>query len=102
MGTKATNIYLSSEDRAYPKSQTRTCAIQVQTVYRARILLLKADGTHIADKVGMNRKTLCSVLTSIWKVALIMHFLMFPAVVKLQRLLAKRKLGSSLLHARNW
>ena len=60
MGRKATNITLSSEDRAYLELQTRTRTIQAQTVNRARILLLKADGTRIddiADKVGMNRKS---------------------------------------------
>ena len=60
MGRKATNITLSSEDRMYLEVQTRARTIQAQTVNRARILLLKADGTSIddiADKVGMNRKS---------------------------------------------
>ena len=38
----------------------RARTIQSQTVIRARILLLKAEGIsvdHIADKVGMNRKS---------------------------------------------
>lgn len=40
--------------------QTRARTIQAQTVNRARIILLKADGVsidNIADKVGMNRKS---------------------------------------------
>lgn len=60
MGRKATTITLSSEDRTYLELQTRTRTIQAQTVCRARILLLKADGLRIddiADKVGMNRKS---------------------------------------------
>ena len=40
--------------------QTRARTIQAQTVCRAKILLLKADGLSvdaIADKVDMNRKS---------------------------------------------
>lgn len=60
MGKKASIITLSSEDRNFLEEQTRARTIQAQTVARARILLLKADGTAIdtiADKVGMNRKS---------------------------------------------
>ena len=60
MGKKASVITLSSEDRSFLEEQTRARTIQAQTVARARILLLKADGTAIdtiADKVGMNRKS---------------------------------------------
>ena len=60
MGRKATTITLSTEDRAFLELQTRARTIQAQTVNRARILLLKADGNpidDIADKVGMNRKS---------------------------------------------
>lgn len=60
MGRKATTIILSDDDRSYLETQTRARTIQAQTVNRARILLLKADGTSIdaiADKVGMNRKS---------------------------------------------
>lgn len=42
------------------KCCTRARTIQAQTVNRARIILLKADGMsidEIADKVGMNRKS---------------------------------------------
>ena len=60
MGRKSTTITLSNEDREYLELQTRARTIQAQTVNRARILLLKADGLRIdeiADKVGMNRKS---------------------------------------------
>ncbi len=60
MGRKAFNLILSDEDRANLEAQTRARTIQAQTVNRARILLLKADGmsiNDIADKVGMNRKS---------------------------------------------
>lgn len=60
MGKKASTITLSTNDRSYLEAQTRARTIQAQTVNRARILLLKADGisiNDIADKVGMNRKS---------------------------------------------
>ena len=61
MGKKATSITLSSEDRAFLEEQTRARTIQAQTVIRAKILLLKADGISIdaiADKVDLNRKSI--------------------------------------------
>lgn len=60
MGRKATTIKLTALDREYLESQTRARTIQAQTVNRARILLLKADGApidEIAYKVGINRKS---------------------------------------------
>ncbi|MCF0187231.1 MAG: IS630 family transposase [Bacteroidaceae bacterium] len=60
MGRKASSIELKPEDREYLELQTRARTIQAQTVNRARIILLKADGIsidEIADKVGMNRKS---------------------------------------------
>lgn len=60
MGRKAVRLNLSQEEREYLETQTRARTIQAQTVARARILLLKADGctvNDIADKVGMNRKS---------------------------------------------
>ena len=60
MGRKASVINLTAEDREYLETQTRARTIQAQTVNRARILLLKADGCSIddiADKVGINRKS---------------------------------------------
>ena len=60
MGRKSSVITLTSEDREYLETQTRARTIQAQTVNRARILLLKADGysiDDIADKVGINRKS---------------------------------------------
>ena len=60
MGKKANVLTLTPEERDYLETQTRSRTIQAQTVCRARILLLKADGTpidDIADKVGINRKS---------------------------------------------
>ena len=65
MGRKSTIIDLSAEDREYLETQTRARTIQAQTVNRARILLLKADGcpiNDIADKVGINRKSVMRCL----------------------------------------
>lgn len=62
MGRKIATITLSDEERTYLETQTRARTIQAQTVTRARILLLRADGTSIndiAEKVGINR---CSVM----------------------------------------
>lgn len=67
MGKKSGSITLSPEERSYLEQQTRARTIQAQTVCRARILLLRADGTAIdtiADKVGLNR---CSVMLCIKK-----------------------------------
>ena len=61
MGRKASVITLSDEDRSYLETQAKARTIQAQTVMRARILLLKADGLSIdaiADKVDMNRKSI--------------------------------------------
>ena len=66
MGRKSTVIELTSADRKYLELQTRARTIQAQTVNRARILLLKADGhsiDDIADKVGMNRKSVMLCLS---------------------------------------
>ena len=60
MGRKSTPLILSTEDREYLETQTRARTIQAQTVTRARILLLRADGCSIddiADKVDLNRKS---------------------------------------------
>lgn len=60
MGRKSIVINLSAEEREYLEVQTRARTIQAQTVNRARILLLKAEGrpiNEIADKVGINRKS---------------------------------------------
>ena len=66
MGRKSTVIELTSAEREYWELQTRARTIQAQTVNRARILLLKADGhsiADIADKVGMNRKSVMLCLS---------------------------------------
>lgn len=60
MGRNASSIELTTADREYLELQTRARTIQAQTVTRARIILLKADGVsidEIADKVGLNRKS---------------------------------------------
>lgn len=60
MGRKSSVINLTAEERKYLETQTRARTIQAQTVNRSRILLLKADGCSIddiADKVGINRKS---------------------------------------------
>lgn len=60
MGRKSSVINLTAEEREYLETQTRARTIQAQTVSRARILLLKADGhsiNDIANKVGVNRKS---------------------------------------------
>lgn len=60
MGRKSTTITLNSDDKSYLETQTKARTIQAQTVARARILLLKAEGVTIdtiADKVNMNRKS---------------------------------------------
>lgn len=68
MGRKSNVITLTAEEREYLETQTRARTMQAQTVNRARILLLKADGysvDDIADKIGINRK---SVMLSLKKV----------------------------------
>ncbi len=60
MGRNASSIELTKADRDCLELQTRARTIQAQTVIRARILLLKADGIsidEIAGKVGINRKS---------------------------------------------
>lgn len=60
MGRKSSVINLTADEREYLETQTRARTIQAQTVNRARILLLKADGcsiNDIADKIGINRKS---------------------------------------------
>lgn len=62
MDRKINTITLTEWQRSYLELQTRARTIQAQTVYKARILLLRADGVSIndiADKVGINR---CSVM----------------------------------------
>lgn len=67
MGRKASAITLTEDQRSYLELQMRARTIQAQTVCRARILLLRADGVSIdsiADKVGINR---CSVMLCLKK-----------------------------------
>ena len=67
MGKKSGAIIITEEERSYLETQRRSRTIQAQTVQRARILLLRADGISIdsiADKVGINR---CSVMLCLKK-----------------------------------
>ena len=60
MAAKAIILELSENDRNYLETPVRSGTMQARIVQRARILLLKADGTTIdviADKVGINRKS---------------------------------------------
>ena len=53
-------LEISESDRIYLESIVRSRTMQAQIVQRARILLLRADGIPIdtiADKVGINRKS---------------------------------------------
>ena len=52
MGKNASVIKLSNDDRIYLETQIRARTIQAQTVNRARILLLKADGMILSIIVG--------------------------------------------------
>lgn len=70
MGRKSSVINLTAEEREYLETQTRARTIQAQTVSRARILLLKADGhsvNDIANKVGVNRKSVMLCLNKYLK-----------------------------------
>ena len=67
MGKISGAIIITEEERSYLETQMRSRTIQAQTVQRARILLLRADGISIdsiADKVGINR---CSVMLCLKK-----------------------------------
>lgn len=60
MGRRPAVLELSEEDRHYLELQAKARTVQAQIMTRSRILLLKADGCSIdtiADKVGMNRKS---------------------------------------------
>jgi len=57
---KSSRLELPEEDRIYFESLVRSRTMQAQIVQRARIILLKAEGISIddiADKVGINRKS---------------------------------------------
>lgn len=60
MGRKPTVISISEEDKNYLEMLTRIRTIQAQTVTRARILLMRSEGTSfdvISDKLDINRKS---------------------------------------------
>jgi len=85
---KAKPLTLSSEDRSRLESITKTRTLQAQTVTRARILLLKADGESvdsIADKVDLNRNSVLLCLKSIIRAALKMPFTMLLEEAEMQK-----------------
>ena len=58
---KAQTLKWSDNDRIYLESVTHTRTMQAQTVSRAKILLLKADGESadaIADELDLNRNSI--------------------------------------------
>lgn len=60
MARRATKIELNESEREFFESLVRSRTTQAQIVQRARIVLLKAEGQAIgviADKVGVNRKS---------------------------------------------
>ncbi len=60
MGRKSNAITLTDNEKSYLETQLRARTIQAQTVCRARILLLRSESVSIdaiADKVGINRKS---------------------------------------------
>jgi len=60
MARTAIKLQLTNEDKASLEKIVRTRTTQLQTAQRARVLLLKSEGlaeTEIADKVGINRKS---------------------------------------------
>ena len=62
--------------------------MQAQIVQRARILLLKADGTpidEIADKVGINRKSVMLYIKKTKKAERITRCVTFPDADEIQR-----------------
>lgn len=104
MGRKSSVITLTPEEREYLETQTRARTIQAQTVSRARILLLKADGcsiNEIADKVGLNRKSEMLCISKYSEGVSKTPSLMLPVVDGMQKLPMMKKLGSSTSPARN-
>ena len=104
MGRKSSIINLTAEDREYLEMQTRARTIQAQTVSRARILLLKADGCSIddiADKVGINRKSVMLCLNKYAEGGVETLSLTHQAVVAMPKSRTMRKLGSSISPVRN-
>ena len=84
MGRKVNTITLTEEQRSYLELQTRARTIQAQTVCRARILLLRADGVSIndiADKVGINRCSVMLCLNKFKRAVSKTPCLMLPVVV---------------------
>lgn len=92
---KAKPLTLSFEDRSRLETITKTRTLQAQTVTRARILLLKADGESIdaiAEKVGLNRNSVLLCLKSIIRVALKMPFMTLLEEEEMQKLLMMKNM----------
>lgn len=99
---KAKPLTLSFEDRSRLETITKTRTLQAQTVTRARILLLKADGESIdaiAEKVGLNRNSVLLCLKKYNQVALKMPFMTLLEEEEMQKLLMMKKHGSLILPA---
>ena len=63
---KVKELQITENDREYLESLVRARTMQAQTVQRARIILLRAEGISIdviADKVGINRKSVMLCIT---------------------------------------
>lgn len=99
---KAKPLTLSFEDRSRLETITKTRTLQAQTVTRARILLLKADGESIdaiAEKVGLNRNSVLLCLKKYNQGALKMPFMTLLEEEEMQKLLMMKKHGSLILPA---
>lgn len=104
MGRKSSVIILAPEERIYLETQTRARTIQAQTVSRARILLLKADGysiNEIADKVGLNRKSVMLCLHKYAEGGVENALFDALAVAVMLRLLMMKKPGLSISPVRS-
>ncbi|MCL2834031.1 MAG: helix-turn-helix domain-containing protein, partial [Treponema sp.] len=58
---KAEKLIITNNDKQYFKSLVRSRTVQAQIVQRARIILFRTEGIPIdtiADKVGINRKSI--------------------------------------------
>ena len=104
MGRNTSSIELTNADREYLQLQTRTRTIQAQTVNRARIILLKADGIsidEIADKVGMNRKSVMLCLKKYKEGGIENALFDAPGEAEMPRLRMRKKHGLSVLPVRS-
>ena len=99
---KAKPLTLSFEDRSRLETITKTRTLQAQTVTRARILLLKADGESIdaiAEKVGLNRNSVLLCLKKYNQGGIENAFMTLLEEEEMQKLLMMKKHGSLILPA---